>query len=172
MHSTSRCACLMFTWCPRQGWKLHPRAATGGGRHSPAPPQPHGYKSHTILPPPHIPTALGTVLHPSSAPHPSPITPAPHGTLPTSLRSWEFASCSPCLCCSLSRLLATFSTQNFPVINIPAPWQETCFSYASPLLLREPFPAARAPCASPPLFLPAPPRYFRHVAKSAAAQRP
>lgn len=77
MHSTSRCACLMFTCCPRQGWKLHPRAATGGGRHSPAPPQPHGYKSHTILLPPHIPTALGTVLHPSSAPHPSPIAPAP-----------------------------------------------------------------------------------------------
>lgn len=53
-------------------------------------------------------------------------------------------------CCSPSRLLTTFSTPNFPVINIPASWQETCFSYAAPLLLREPFPAAPAPsCFSP-----------------------
>lgn len=51
-------------------------------------------------------------------------------------------------------------------------WQETCFSYTSPLLLQESLPAARAPCASPQSFLPASLRYFRHAAKSAAAQGP
>lgn len=72
MHSTSRCTCLISTWCLRQGWKLHPRTARGGGQHSPAPRQPHGYKSHPILPPPHIPSALGTVLHPPGLPIPLP----------------------------------------------------------------------------------------------------
>lgn len=151
-----------------------PSPHSKGRRHSPAPLQPQGHQSLTILPPPHIPAALGTAHHPRSAAHASPIT---HGHQtptdppnPTAGQavSWEISSCSPC--CSLSRLLATFPTQNFPVINIPASWQETCFSCASPLLLTEPFPAAHAPCASPQLFLPAPPRYSRHAAKSAAAK--
>lgn len=118
---------------------------------------------------PHTPAALGTVLHPSNAPHPCPITrahPTPvQGREELGNRLWQPLPLP-------QPQLTTFSTQNFPVINIPASWQETCFSYASPLLLREPFPAAPAACSSPQLFLPTPLRYSRHAAKSAPAQRP
>lgn len=182
MHSTSRCARLIFTWCPRQGWELHPRTTRGGGRARPplpmlSPPPRVQIPLHPTPPrtprlswvPSFIPAVLSIPL-PShgatGAPRDPPIPAAERDV------SRESGFYSHCLCCSLSRLLTTFSTQNFPVINIPAHGRKLCFSYTSPLLLSEPLPAARIPCASPRLFLPAPLRYFRHATKSAAAQGP
>lgn len=53
-----------------------------------------------------------------------------------------------CICCSFSRLLTTFSTQNFPVINIPAHGRKLaflipllCFSESSFQQLMLPVPA-------------------------------
>lgn len=185
MHSASRCARLIFTWCPRQDWKLHPRTTRGGGRHSVGSSyraHPHSSPTGANLTPSHVPThipaAFGKVLHPAGAHHPSPIT-WDHRTPTGPSRPCFRAGREPGkqLLQPLPLLLSQppahdLFNPNLSSHKYTSSWQETCFSYTSPLLLRETFPAARAPCASPQLFLPAPLRYFRHATKSAAAQRP
>lgn len=110
--------------------------------------------------PSHLPMHIPAVLRPSSAHRPSPITRShwtPMGP-----------SCPHCRAeCELEKRLL----QLLPLL-LPQPpahdlfnpklsshkytnsWQETCFSYTSPLLLKELFPASRAPCTSPHFFSP------------------
>lgn len=185
MHSTSRCACLIFTWCLRQGWKLHPRTTRGGrqaqrGLPMLSPPlrQPHRCKSHYI---PHPHAHPGCLGHYPSLLRCSPSFPPSHGATKRPV-----GPSRPC--CRAGHEPGKQLLQPLPLLlsQLPAhdlfnpklsshkytsSWQETCLSYACPLLLREPFPAALTPCTSPWSFLPAPLRYFRHATKICCSTR-
>lgn len=85
--------------------------------------------------------------------------------------SWKRGFYSYCLCFSLSRLLMTFSTQNFPVINIPTHGRKPAFLILLLCFSKSCFQHLALLAPAPIFFLPAPLRYFRHATKSAAAQR-
>lgn len=61
---------------------------------------------------------------------------------------------SHCLCCSLSRLLTTFSTQNFPVINIPAHGRKLAFLILLPCFSESRFQQLALPAPAPGRFSP------------------
>lgn len=165
MHSPPRCACLISTWCPRQGWKLHPRTARAGSRQSPAL-QPQGYKPHTILPPPHTPGHC-----------PSPLQCSPSLSITRGPQTPRGPSQPHCRAgCELGNRL-------FQPLLLPQPPPHDLFNpklsshkytslMAGNLLFLCCSPASQrgiSSSSSPQLFLPAPPRYSRHAEKSAAA---
>ena len=66
--------------------------------------------------------------------------------------SRESSFYSHCLCCSLSRLLTTFSTQNFPVINIPAHGRKLAFLILLPCFSGSCFQQLALPAPAPSCF--------------------